>query len=77
MVAACAALCRVALQFLQLVLDFQFLTLECRNHHVVVLEMGHLIVDLAFEFPMPPFEGSDMAFSRHDNSFQAFRTTRW
>src|SRR3569833_1821576 len=33
--------------------------------------MRHLVVDLALQFPMPPFESGDMAFSRHNNSFQA------
>src|SRR5687767_8250983 len=55
---------------LQLVLDLELLALEGRNHLVVVADMGHFVLDLAIELPMPPLEGGDMAFSRHRNSFQ-------
>jgi hypothetical protein len=58
----------------KLVLHFEFLSLEGRNERVVLADMLHFHDNLPVELLVPPLERSDVAFSRHDNSFQAFRT---
>jgi len=63
------------LQSGEFILDFELLALECRDFKVVVAGVSYGILDLPIEFAMPPLKRSDVAFSRHDNSFQTFPTT--
>jgi hypothetical protein len=57
-------------QFLQFVFDFEFLAFESRNRKVVVADVAQFVFDLAFDFPMAAFQRRNVAFSRHDNSFE-------
>jgi hypothetical protein len=63
---------RVGFELGQFVLDFELLALEGSYTQVIVTDVGHLGIDLAIELPMAPLESGDVAFSRHDNSFQRF-----
>jgi hypothetical protein len=68
-------LCRIApLSLVEFIFDFKLLSLERGDQQVIVTEMPRFVVDLAFKLLMPPLERSDVAFSRHDNSLQLFRT---
>lgn len=54
----------------EFVLDLELAALEGGDQQVVLAQMRHLGFDLALEFLVTPFQRGDMAFSRHDNSFQ-------
>src|SRR5437868_1135386 len=61
------------LQLAQLVFDFELFALEGSNREVIMAQMRHFVLDLPLQFPVPTLQRGDVAFSRHDNSFQLYR----
>jgi hypothetical protein len=52
-----------------LILEFEFLSLQSCDVEVVVAGMAQLILYFPIEIAVTPLQRLDVAFSRHDNSF--------